>query len=613
MSLPFELFAPIIQHLPPRYLLTTALVSHAWYHLSLTYLYRIIYIHTRHQQKRFIASLPALPLVYRQSIEAVYVNAGPLHNGPFTFGDGMQVLAANCPHLHTFALVSFDGRFQSHPLVTLDVCDFSVSTAGNWKFALELPPIASLHSIRTLLKGRVLLKHIPIFHQLTDLELSGMQLSNLMHHSPTTSTPASSLLPALETLELRCMLEFSSLQASHLTWIQQHCPRLGHLSLKTARFDYLSPTTQASIHPSVVSLALKDVIIADDAWLPFFASVYPSLQSLSLDMHLPNRPRFALAIDVDSQTSYDDFYQELMAQAVVDLITACKNLTSLSIARLGQAWLIAEVIDELVNTVDLGTWDCRLKRLAFDYGARHSDPRTRRLLECPLIMQQLEVLHVSLPVTRHPPSLPPRNISSCDQFPSFMFPPCDLAPEAMVNLTSLSLYQEYGNTHASLMQLLRACPALITLTLRGIVLHYDACQTHSQAPSPSKFDLVTLSLLECDVSRGDLFYAFLKHQLPRLSSLAMVHVRLNHPDPDPLLDLDVALKSLWIATINLNGLLCAFLCFHEKQGSGLVVRYTSQSVSGNGNPNVSSVGPSLRVACRYADHVVFSRVEGFFN
>ncbi|ORX62935.1 hypothetical protein DM01DRAFT_1331044 [Hesseltinella vesiculosa] len=608
MSLPLELIDPILHHLPPRYLLTTALVSHTWSHLSLACFYRSVYIHTKHQKQRFLEALESLPFAYRQCIRAIYVNTLSMPDTAFNkdnYRNDLIVIAAQCPQLDTFILARTAEPFLPDTIPTVWLQGVPASIEVLCRSMLYLPYIPSIRRIGTYLEDAALECYSCNFSHLTSLVLSEPQLQELLD----TPSPQQVLFPALETLDLGSVHFSSFFKASSLALLKHHCPVLQHLTLNDFQLFDVNTPTPLPIHTSVVKLALRNVRIENTAWLSIFASMYPALQSLSLEVRFGNHALITHGMDEEEESARQHQNRSHAAQGVLDWIVGCGSLTTLDLIHFGLVTTYSEIMDGLADMASLGSWHCQLNRFALHDCSDDQELPCKHVLECQSLMQRLDTLHLTLPSTHYQtPFMPQKDLIRCNRFPSPMFPPCDLSADALINITTLYLHRNDGHARVSWTQLLQMCPSLTSLSLRYILLQHGSCQRHFPSAHPDS-SLVNLTLDNCKVSRADLFFSFLQYQLPRLSSLAMTGVYLDNLDSDPMLDLNVALQNLWIVAVSINQIMCTSLRLHERQRSGNVTRYTSRRRPSMGSVESLNEEHSFSIACINADHVLFNAFQ----
>ncbi|ORX62929.1 hypothetical protein DM01DRAFT_1331037 [Hesseltinella vesiculosa] len=598
MSLPTELVPLILQHLTPRHLLNTCLVSRAWTYHSLVRLYDTVYIHTKHQLKSFLKSLHGLPLTYRLAIRAILVNDGAFYRDYRLGGTCALVFGIQCPRMKVFSCVMPYGTLLSDdPLVTDWAHGRPMPIFIKNMFAVDLSRFPRLCRIGVFPMNEAAPEHEPIYRQLTGLVLTEYQLETLIDEYPDAHLTINAMFPALQTLHLDHYGNDHCLDDIDLAWLQHHCPNLHHLSMKGVTVgDRWIP--KPLVHATVRSLVLTSVHIATVECFPLLTTLYPNLKLISL---------------IDMNFQYQRF-PHLMLDGLLSWITDCPSLTSFSIIEYESDphWTMEEVIDGLVDRVNSGSWNCRLNRIEIGASRTHQIFPAKRLLECQPLMQQLDTLFLPL-ISSHDTTQGEVQMESdhCSSGQPTLYLLCHLAPDTFARLTTLHLNQERGHTHVSLVQLLLMCPTLVTLQLGGIDLHHDACTRHFPAIPPATFNLANLTVTHTDVYRADLFFFLLQHQLPRLSSLAIIGTRIHQlslapQESDPFLRLNVALRSLWVIAVDINDHFCFSLCLHENQGSGRMARYTSQPIDDkeNDKPPID-----FHVACLYADHVLFTHSE----
>ncbi|ORX54090.1 hypothetical protein DM01DRAFT_1335947 [Hesseltinella vesiculosa] len=602
MSLPLELVPLILQHLAPRHLLNTCLVSHAWAYHSLTRFYDTVYIHTSHQLKSFLKSLQVLPLAYRSAIRAILMN-----DGAFYCQYGMEItciaiFASHCPSLEALSCVKpCDTLLSNDPVVTDWAHGYPMSLAIDHILNVDLPYFPRIRRIRLLMQPDSVHQQEPLYRQLTDLALSDEQLDSVVQLFPVPHRPILDLFPALRTLHLDDLDDDYPLDDNALFWLQDHCRSLHHLSMKGITLSGPRLLVKGPVHSSVRSLVLRLVDIESDEWFPLLTTLYPGLQLLSLvDMHFQYRevPRS-------------------MLEGLLSWITACRSLASFSIDEhfTTPDWTMEEVLDGLVDHMNSGSWNCQLRHFEMSTSYSHETFPAKRLLECQPLMQQLDTLFLPLVSTDDPSQDELQvELDDCSSGLPALFRLCHLTPGTFANLTTLHLTQDRGHTHVSLIQLLLMCPSLTSLSLACVDLHHEACPRHFPDSPPDTFNLANLTVMHTDVYRSDLFFYLLQHQLPRLASLAFIDTRIHQLSLDPqgsgpFLHLNVALRSLWVIAVNINDHSCSSLCLHEHQSSGRMVRYTSQPTR---EKEKYKPPTDFHVACLYADHVLFNHSEHFF-
>ncbi|ORX62936.1 hypothetical protein DM01DRAFT_300236 [Hesseltinella vesiculosa] len=611
MSLPLELVIPILQQLPQRHLLTTALVSHDWSQLSLTSFYDSVYIHTNHQGKRFFEALRSLPLVYRQCIRAIYFNVFPWYiRADCVMNHPIELLPIYCPQLQSLAVVHLDNPVLPDSFAMVDVQGVHYSSdIGIHIISNDLPLCPNMRCIGTLLGSESLKKYRPIFQQLTAMSLEEKQLFDLLDQIPITEPPSHVLFPALHTLDLTCSSDDDIfLGVAALDWLQYHCPSLSHLSLQGFSFNMIEVPTQLPVHASLVSLDLKNVTIENRHWFYVFAALYPALRSLALDVHFLDSIQLALLTDEEDLDERVRRHRYGMTYEILHWIVRCASLRSLVIAKLGQDSVAHDLLGMLAGMALDSSWDCRLTCIAIGECSKESFQIVKELLGCQPLTKHLNTLCLPLDTTDNDDRA---TVNGCAFVRPPTFPPCDLAPDSLANISSLHLHQGFGGTTVALVQLLQTCTNLDTLTLRNVALEHDPCPLHFPSLASSelltKFNLTSLALHGCVVYRADLFYALLQHQLPQLSSLAMVNVKLLQLGPDPFLNLDVALRNLYIVWVSTEAGRCYTLHLYENQSSTRMTRYTCQADDIHRRfPDT----PVLHIGCRYADRVFFNRNKG---
>ncbi|ORX52718.1 hypothetical protein DM01DRAFT_1408052 [Hesseltinella vesiculosa] len=548
MPLPQELVEDILRILTLRDLMVTSLVSQAWSQSSRKYLYQTVYIHGNRQRHNFLATLETLTLSNRQYIREVYLNAAPLEKGRFRMMDDLAIISELCPFLETFAIVRLDHPLLEYTTGTTQVQGFPVSGFVDYRFKIGLRPYSRMRRIGTLLKDEEFQLHTSMFHQLTLATLSEDQLTTQMRQSLGTHPPDTQLFPALQVLDLTCAPNGSNLDVIALAWLQSHCPQLRQLSIQNLRLRDYDMQTPVPVHCSVKSLVLKDVFVNNRNWLSVLASIYPGLHSLSLGLDITSPLLAMFWVDEEDLPQLERAFEIGMMSEIVHWIESCESLTTLSITSLGETSMISQILAELFFLAKAGEWTCRLKHFYLDNGSENQAMYIKTLLEAHALFEHVETLSLSMFSLRYEQgTCVPEDVSwtdfSCELSP--MFPPCNLAPDALKNITSLCLHHGENQVKTSLGQLLSACPKLQSLVLSGIAIQHIPCQNHISNLPTEKFNLTELVLDQCTVGRGDRLFSFLEHQLPRISSLTLTQTYFFTFE-DLFLDLDVVLHHLQV-------------------------------------------------------------------
>ncbi|ORX52717.1 hypothetical protein DM01DRAFT_114614 [Hesseltinella vesiculosa] len=602
MTLPLEIIDVVFQNLQTKHLLVMATVSLAWSHLSLGHLYRTVYIPSTRHRKQFLVALQSLPLTSREAIRAIHLNSWLSQSEINDLDPDIATLGFLCPRLEEFTFVTLNDT-------NAPASHFAIWIKSAPAFHVDLPLFPFMRCIGTYLHEKALDRYRIVFDQLTSLALTDQQL--LSHINPRHQQLSSMLavFPALETLDLISESRTSSLDALHFTWLQHHCPRLRHMSLRDLCLASSQLTTAAPILLSVELLALKNVKVESSEWFPLLASMCPALKTLFVDINTGDLalPWIGAAVP-QSRPSLEQHGFNTMTQEISDWITGCSSLATLHIRRLGAPSTITGVLENMMDMAQLGTWDCRLKRFALAGEPMHRTESADQLFGSrgSAILGSLDTLHLNLAnlYDQHTSSTLALNNNdfSCAGKP--IFPMCSRAPTALTNLTSLYLQQCYTAT-TSMFELLQLCPNLRSLGLRGLFLQTGVCHRHS--PDPEAFvksNLAELVVDRCTVLHAELFISFLQHGLPWLTSLTLANVDFWNLESDPIVNLDNRkLKRLQLAAIMKDGYACSSIYVIQSQLSGQTTRYDPPDVIDG-----KSSAP-FQVVCGDAEQLLFNKTR----
>ncbi|ORX52716.1 hypothetical protein DM01DRAFT_1054962 [Hesseltinella vesiculosa] len=594
MSIPLEIVTDILLELQPYQLLIAATVSRAWSELSLACLYRRVHLHTTIHQKRFLAALESLPLTNREAIRALNLNAGDDVDLEFA----LVIFGAQCPNLEEISFASSDDGTEPSSRI-------AAWCHGAPTFPVDLPLFPFIRCIGCILDGKALDRYRPSFHQLTMLALTAKQLLCQVNSNGDAQSPTA-LFPAMQTLAVIGDPWTSSLDASDFAWLQHHCPRLHHLSLRDLRLANPHFSASVPVQLSMEFLDLNGIELEDAGWFPLFASMYPALESLLLFIQFGEQAQPLDGVDIAvhraelARQRFDE-----MTQEISDWIIGCKYLTTLYIKRLGTASTMSDILEKLMDLVCLGIWNSKLKRFALSGKPTHRCKsadrffeRTGSALVSSLDSLTLNVLYFHDRHRRYPRI---NNTDySCTQSP--MFPSCNLAPCALANLTSMHLQQGYGKIKTSLNWVLQLCPSLRSVGFRRMTIQTDTCHHHHQHPfvATSNHPLTELTFDGCMVIDTDAFFPFL-HELPRLTSLTLNRVGFLELKSEPCLDLGhLLLDRLWLAGISIGIYRCSSMRLLERCSS------TQRTLSAT-QPDSYNTGYCLRVSCGLVEQVYFNQ------
>ncbi|ORX52711.1 hypothetical protein DM01DRAFT_1336494, partial [Hesseltinella vesiculosa] len=588
MTVPLEIVDRILQHLQPHQLFITATVSGAWYRLSLDILYRYINIRTRHQWDQFMATLQSLALANREAIRVIGLDQRVLICEKFHLDTDLTILGPLCPRLEEFAIVRSRDVFvpASHPATWIRGAATSFDR-------VNLPLFPFMSCIGTYLGDPTLDRYSAVFDQLTRLALTKDQLLRQKKLQQSTLVPV--MFPALQILEVSYDDSASSMHASDLVWLLHHCPCLRHLSLKYICLDNPCLAAAPPAQTSVEYLALSMVEIKSSDWLPLLSSMFPALQATYLDFD------FTSGLNLTGG----------LAQEISDWIIGSRSLTSLRFRRLAGTSTTNSVMERLMDASSNGTWDCQLKHFSVaDMPPSYRVESADRFLECnsSAILGSLDSLHLNLSYFYFPVEnlLFDQHDLSCSRLCTF--PPCNLAPSTLINLTSLRFQKSGDKIKISLNWLLHLCPNLRSATLFGFVVQVDACQLHHPKHLSVKTGLAELAIERCMVIQADAFFSFLQHDLLRLSSLIMSSVEFMGLHPERSLDFgDRRMKLLWFSAIGTINKSWTSLCLEQTQHFRKWTWFSTPMATKHGKLlHPSNREHPFHVRCGLANQVLFN-------
>ncbi|ORX52712.1 hypothetical protein DM01DRAFT_1336495 [Hesseltinella vesiculosa] len=401
-------------------------------------------------------------------------------------------------------------------------------------------------------------------------------------------SPAPVMFPALQTLDVISGTSTNSFHASDLLWLMHHCPCLRDLSLNDLSFDNPRLTEVPPAQTNVEFLAMNSIQIKTSKWFPLLSSMFPALLSLRLDFNFVNGgPRV-----------------DRIEKGISDWIIGNNSLTSLRIRRFELGWPM--VLEYLIDAARSGTWNCQLKHFglstinAFD-----------RLLERDghTLVSSLDSLQLDLLFSYFWDLYRSFDENDPSSFPLCVFPPCNLATSTLANLTTLRFKKCGERIKPSLSWLLNLCPNLSSAILCGFIVQIDACQLHHPNLMPARTGLTELALETCFIVQADSFFSFLQHDLPRLSSLTLVHANIFGLSSAPSLDFgDRLMKLLCFAGISSKFNKCSSLCLEQTQHFRRWSWFSSPTNTSQGKLLYpSNQEYPFHVRCGIADQVLFDK------